>query len=549
MERTEDITNHAGMEAALGDVAGQSVESASQGKVGAVGSAESAVASHDSVSQSVGTEVGKGEPALSGHTETHQADTSNAGVDAEYDGFFEAEPHAMSKDGSDPLKWMDRLEKKKSGETLETLKNCEEIFMNDKALINLFGKNIFTEKTEFLRDTPWRPLPKPASGKSALWQQDTPELEFRNTDSPEFYTYMSKKYDFNKQKLIDQCVSMFAARNPFHPVRDYLDNLEWDQQNRIDTLFSDYFGLKQTDYLRFLMRKTLVAAVKRICQPGCQFDSMLTLYGPQGCGKSSFWANLAGRWYSDLPVSIATKDALQTFQGAWIIEMSELAALNATNVEKYKAVLTRRDDRFRKHFEKEVESHLRQCIFVGTTNRPDFLKDNTGNRRFWVVDVTPKEQPKKSIWTDLPREADQIWAEAKMLYDTNAETLFLEGPLAEEAARIQDSFMAYDPMRDAIEQYLARPITEDWWSMTPRQHLLWLKDSDNVGTVKRTQVCLKEITYEALSEIVPNPNKTVLNEISAIVTSIACDNGERWHRPEHSRRIQGYGKQKYFELY
>ena len=218
---------------------------------------------------------------------------------------------------------------------------------------------------------------------------------------------------------------------------------------------------------------------------------------------------------------------------------------------KYKAVISRSEDRYRMHYEKLIESHPRQCIFVGTTNRPDFLKDNTGNRRFWVVDVTSKQTPKKSVWAELPREADQIWAEAKALYDKNNELLFLDGALAKEAEQLQNGFMTYDPMRDAIEQYLARLLPEDWEKMTPQQHVSWLKDSDNIGTVKRTRVCLKEIVKEALGGIVTNPNRKVLSEIAAIVCTITYEDGERWHKPEHQRqaRIPCYGKQRIFERY
>ena len=580
MERTEDIMHHAEMVATLDDVAEQGVESAAHNEVEEVASKEGAENSPATSFTSTETPSTTGEIVPEMADEMSQAEEPHIGeeFDDENEGDFDGELDDGGSDGEvndegkdnidsefdevfaqseqqgiEQLGWMDKLEKNNSGESEETLKNCELIFENDQALIGLFGKNLFTERTELIKNPPWkRPWSTQAvkdPGKSALWQSDSAVPEFQNSDLSELHVYMSRKYDFNKQKYIDEAVDMFSARNCFHPVRDYLESLQWDGEPRVDTLISDYFGVQQSDYLRGVTRKTLIAGVKRVYEPGCQFDYALTLYGPQGCGKTSFWANLGGRWYTEMPVNIGTKDALQTFQGAWLVEMGELAALSSVSVEKYKSVLTRRVDRYRKHFEKLIESHPRQCVIVGTTNRPDFLRDWTGNRRFWIVDVTSKAKPKKSVWTDLPKEADQIWAEAKHLYDMGAEQLFLDGKLAEEAEKIQKSFMSYDPMRDAIEEYLARLLPTNWRSMTPHQHVEWLKNPSNVGTVKRTTVCLKEILYEALGETDAKPGRKVLNEIAATVTTICNASGERWHRPVKSKRITGYEKQKYFELY
>jgi len=531
-------------------------DDAQYSEIGADEEAEAAGSDeHDIPPSELGAPCAETEEDENKQTQDGASEHGPVKADVTYEEIFGGSSQALSAPVPESLKWMESLEMNKKGDMEQSRYNCELIFMNDPELDKLFGMNTFTEKTELLKETPWdRPLSNPVvreSGKSLLWQPDSSEPEFTNTDLLELYAYMSRTHGFEKEKIIDECVTMFAKRNSFHPVRQYLDGLSWDGKPRIDTLLSDYFGIEQTEYLRAVMRKTLIAAVKRVSEPGCQFDSVLTLYGPQGCGKSSFWNNLAGRWYSDLPVSIGTKDALQSFQGAWLIELGELAALNSTSVEKYKAVITRKEDRYRRHYEKLIESHPRQCIFVGTTNRPDFLKDMTGNRRFWVVDVTSKQTPKKSVWVNLPREADQIWAEAKALYDKDNEPLFLDGALAKEAEQLQNSFMTYDPMRDAIELYLARSLPQNWGNMTPEQHVVWLKDSDNIGTAKRTHVCLKEIIKEALGEIVTNPNKKVLNEIAAIVSTITYDNGERWHKPEHQRqaRIPGYGKQRIFERY
>ena len=456
-------------------------------------------------------------------------------------------------------RWMDKLDRDKNGKLCQTLKNAELIFSHDPKLVGLVGLNSFSEKIEIRKMPPWeRPSlnddndttkDKTAKDKpDPLRMPDVPEPEWRNSDASELYAYLSRTYKFEKQSLINDCVLMFARRKRFHPVRDYLRQLKWDGTPRVRTLIHDYYGVPDSEYLHKVMVKTLLGAVTRVWRPGCQFDTVLTFYGPQGRGKSMFWANLAGRWFNDLVVSFSGRDAMHGLEGAWVTELAEMAALSNTGVEKNKAMISRKNDRFRKAYEKLVEDHPRQGIFVATTNSSDFLKDFTGNRRFWPVDVTPYEPPAKSIHDDLPSEADQIWAEVQVIYDMGEETVYADQDMIEELEQRQKNFAAYNPVQDAIEEYLKRMLPEDWKNMSIEQHIEWLKDEDEIGTVKRTQVCVQEVVREALNGVVKDSGKKLWDQVSDIISNIGYSDGTHWHRPRRQTRVPGYGKQRIFEL-
>ena len=182
-----------------------------------------------------------------------------------------------------------------------------------------------------------------------------------------------------------------ASERAYHPVKEYLDALpEWDGVKRTDTLLTDYLGAEDSAYTRAVIRKTLAAAVARIYQPGTKFDSVLILNGPQGIGKSTLFARLAGAWFSDslTLTDMRDKSGPEKLQGYWILELGELAGMKKTDVETVKSFLSRVDDKYRASYGLNVESHPRQCVIVGSTNTESgFLRDITGNRRFWPVRV------------------------------------------------------------------------------------------------------------------------------------------------------------------
>src|SRR3984893_9713188 len=196
-----------------------------------------------------------------------------------------------------------------------------------------------------------------------------------------------------------------ARDRSFHPIRDYLHDLEWDRHPRLGTWTSAFLGAAGTPYTSEVGIKCLLSAVARVMQPGCKVDSVPILEGPQGVGKSSALRALFGPWFTDEIADLGSKDAALQTQGAWLIELAELDSLHRAEISKIKAFLSRTTDRFRPPYERRVIENPRQCVFAGTTNSEAYLKDETGGRRFWPIRV-------REIDLDgLGAARDQLWAQ------------------------------------------------------------------------------------------------------------------------------------------
>jgi predicted P-loop ATPase len=308
----------------------------------------------------------------------------------------------------------------------------------------------------------------------------------------------------------------------------------------VETLLIDYLGAEDNDYTRTVARKTMAAAVTRIFRPGCKFDYMLTLRGVQGRGKSSFFAKLGGAWFSDSFTSVQGKESYEQILGVWIMEVGELAGLKKAEVEAIKLYISKQSDRFRPAYGRRLQEFPRQCIFVGTTNERQILRDKTGNRRFWIVD-TPNE-PTRDFWAELTDDTvRQIWAEAVELYK-KGEKLYLSKAMEARAKEIQEAYEEENPRAGIISDYLDRLLPEDWSDrdLFSRRH--WL-ESNEAGTVKRTTVCTLEIWAEALGGNPDKLDRYALKEISEIMEKLP----EWQHKGTAQRTFKPYGRQRYYE--
>lgn len=333
---------------------------------------------------------------------------------------FAQERMVQATEEFDEDKWQERLELDKAGNVKNTLRNLTLILENDPNLKPLVFNQLL-DGMEIKGAVPWK-------HPSKFW---------RDADDAQLISYVDTHYGTFSARNYDIAVTKVSDDRSYHPIREFIANLPaWDGVERVDTLLIDYLAAEDTPYVRAVTRKTLCAAIKRVLVPGSKFDSMLVLNGPQGVGKSTLIAKLAGEWFSDSLNLSDTKDktAAEKLQGYWILEIGELAGLRKAEVETLRSFLSRQNDIYRAAFGKRATPHLRQCVFFGTTNAESgYLRDTTGNRRFWPV-KTPGGGAKHS-WELTDEDIRQIWAEV-LVYVERGEKLYLDANM-ETLAKVE----------------------------------------------------------------------------------------------------------------
>ena len=425
--------------------------------------------------------------------------------------------------------WQNGLELDKSGHVKNTLHNLTLILENDPNLKGVVFNQLL-DGMEIKGEVPW-------NHPSKFW---------RDADDAQLISYVDAHYGTFSARNYDIAVTKVADDRAYHPIREFIESLpEWDKVPRVDTLLVDYLGASDTAYVRAVTRKTLCAAISRVLRPGCKFDSMLVLNGPQGVGKSTLIAKLAGEWFSDSLNLGDTKDktAAEKLQGYWILEIGELAGLKKAEVETLRSFLSRQNDIYRAAFGKRATPHLRQCVFFGTTNAESgYLRDTTGNRRFWPV-KTPGNGKKQS-WNLTHEEILQIWAEA-LVYVRQGEKLYLSAEMDALAKDEQREAMESDEREGLVREYLDTLLPERWAEMDLFERRNFLTGSDfgglqEKGTVKRTNVSNMEIWCECFGKERANLRRTDSNELTGILARLG------WKRAESKVRIPLYGPQYVF---
>lgn len=422
--------------------------------------------------------------------------------------------------------WKTKLKVTDKGAIAQTIENAVLILQNDPRLADCLAYDEMSHQLVARKSLPWRKVKDVG--------------QWTDSDDASLRYYMEKVYGLSGKDRIFDAVNVVAQQSSFHPVKDFIERGAWDGQPRVETLLIDYLGAEDTEYTRTVTRKTMAAAVARIYKPGCKFDHMLTLRGVQGRGKSSFFAQLGGPWFSDSFTSVQGKESYEQILGVWIMEVGELAGLRKAEVESIKLYITKRSDRFRPAYGRRLQEFPRQCIFIGTTNEMQFLRDATGNRRFWVVD-TPNE-PTHDFWEELTEEmVSQIWAEALEIY-RKGEKLYLSKDMEAKAKEIQEAYEEENPRAGLVAEYLDRLLPDGWDAMDTYSRRCWL-ESDAIGTVERTVVCTSEIWAEALGGNPDKLDRIAIKEIGDIMAK-----WPEWNRSGNKMKtIKPYGRQRYYE--
>ena len=379
------------------------------------------------------------------------------------------------------------------------------------------------------------------------WERPDGNRYWLDSDTDGLKSELDIHYTCFSTRNHDVAFSRVAMERRFNPLRDYLDGLpDWDGVERIPELLIRYMKADDTEYVRTVTKKTFTAAVARIYQPGIKFDCMLVLDGEQGIGKSTLFKELAGEEYFSDSLQLSDMDskaAAEKIQGFWICEIAELAGMKKADIEKVKSFLSSSDDKFRPSYGKTVESHPRQGIMVASVNGDrGYLRDITGNRRFWVVKLHQTEQVKTFEFSEEDR--DQIWAEAKYYFQAG-EKLYLEGALVEDAAEVQRDAMEEDERQGMVEVYLETLLPENWNDMDLYARRAYLHNIDDPtitrGSVRRKTVSNVEIWCECyckpLSDLKPSDSYAIM----ALMEKV-----DGWKRSKTRKRMPIYGQQRVY---
>ena len=424
------------------------------------------------------------------------------------------------------LSWLTKLTKDGNGRYEKTINNAVIVLENDPLLKGKIVTDEFASCGMVLGRVPW--------------DQRDEKRRWTDVDDAGFYRYVEVFYGLTGREKLDHALMIVSAQNKINDVRHYLQELKWDGKPRVDTLLSDYLGADDTPYTRAVMRKSLCAAVARAVIGGVKYDYMPIFTGPQGIGKSTFLAILGKQWFSDSVTTFEGKEAAELIQGTLINEVGELSAFTKQETQVIKQFLSKTEDIYRAAYGRRTDKYLRRCVFFGTSNDSEFLKDMTGNRRFWPVDVGVNPA-KRSVWKELPQEVDQIWAEA-YVYWAAGEELYMPKEIEELAVEQQETHREASGKEGMIMSFLDRPVPENWEQMDVIKRRMFLSGGMHVERALhvRDKICAVEIWVECFGGDPKYMKRSDSMEINNILLH------GKWQRIKTPRNFGPYGPQRGF---
>ena len=456
--------------------------------------------------------------------------------------------------------WLKRLKtyKTKSGSRIAEISgNFDLIFENDSKLKGLVGIDETNGFITFKRKPYWQ-------SRMGTWT---------DSDMSFLVAHFDKVYQIVNRTMINEALTRYAENNSFNPIKDFIESAKWDGKKRVETLFIDYNGAEDNLYTRAITRKILEAAVARIYHPGCKWDYMPILVGDQGCGKSYILYLLTGglfnggKWFQDAVPDFKSKSAYEAVDGKWIVEIGELAVFNYSDMETVKLFLSKSEDVYRKAYAKYPGFYPRTCIFVGTSNADNFLRDATGERRFFPITCS-SSRIKKSLIKDFTiDEVKQVWAEALEIYKSDKEPLtYFPKEINEYVEEARKYYANEDPRESDVEEFLSLELPLEYFDLDIKERRVYLQtlkekgekspksfhgkfedfdDLEELGIEEkkmvRDKVCPKEILCE-LFEVEPgNIKKTDFYDMARILKKLG-------RRKEHLRGSDKiYGRQFFWK--
>lgn len=435
---------------------------------------------------------------------------------------------AFDEDSDEGTEWLRELDVSAKGKIESTIHNGALILENDPRLSGMFYFDEFRERPIVCGDLPWALYSHRAS---PVWN---------DTDDAGLRSFLEKEYQIVSITKIKDAVDLAMLRHTRHPVREYLEGLEWDGTERMSSLFIDYLGAEDCAYTRAVTKAALVGAVARIMKPGCKHDHMLVLVGPQGCRKSTTLAKLGREWFSDSLYTLSGKDAYEQIQGVWIIELGEMAAARKSEIEQLKQFVSKQQDSYRAAYGRRTQDHPRQCAFFGSTNDTEFLRDQTGARRFWPVEVSEVGKAKGDLLT--AEIVDQIWAETLEAYRAGA-IWYLTADEEAEARQVQYVHTQRSDRAGMIQDFVEREVPENWASYSiEERRAYWSDDFEGpvrANTVPRMKICVMEVWCELFRGDPKMLTRPMSIEIGDVLRTL-----EGWE-PGYAIRPGGeYGRQR-----
>lgn len=435
--------------------------------------------------------------------------------------------------------WTKKLATNDDGDITNTVANLVIILENDEKLKGI-AFNILADTAEVRGEVPWL---RPTSTR--FW---------RDADTSKLKIYVASHYCDFSDRNFENAFAKVTEDRAFNPVKEYLDNLpKWDGVKRLENIFIKYLDADDNDYTREVTRKWFAAAVARIYEPGIKFDNIIVLDGKQGVGKSTIIKSLVDPEYFSDSLQLSDMDdnkkAGEKLQGFWIVEIQELAGMKKADIEKVKGFISSTDDKYRASYGHHVERHPRKCVIFATVNgEQGYLRDLTGNRRFWVIKINSTNTIPNFRFDKTFK--DQLWAEARHYY-VSGEPLFLDEKFLEIAAEYQNNAMEHDDRTGIVEKYLDELLPDNWdeCSIADRQYYFNKEFDSNYypqvtfgpAIYQREEISPIEIWVECFNKDKAGFNNKESNAISLIMTQIPG-----WEKTGKTKVMGPYSKQRYF---